>query len=111
MIMILLGFYLSRIKWFDGDTSKLFSRLAMFVSIPLYMLWNMMKSYTKTDLMQLGFVVLVPAILPMAILRAVVDDALQDDRVPRPCCLLNRTLALGRQAAHTVAAWQKEVSP
>jgi malate permease and related proteins len=65
MIMIILGYYLSKIKWFDGDTSRLFSKMAMFIAIPTYMLWNMMKSYTKADLIQLGYVMLVPAILQL----------------------------------------------
>lgn len=65
MIMIILGYQLSKMKWFDSDTSKLFSKMAMFISIPLYMLWNMMKSYTKADLLQLGFVVMVPAVVQL----------------------------------------------
>jgi len=66
MIMIILGYYLCKIKWFDGDTSRLFSKMAMFIAIPTYMLWNMLKSYTKADLIQLGYVVMVPAILQLS---------------------------------------------
>jgi len=66
MIMIILGFYLCKIKWFDGDTSRLFAKMAMFIAIPTYMLWNLMKSYTKADLLQLGYVVMVPAIIQLS---------------------------------------------
>lgn len=38
----------------------------MFIAIPTYMLWNMLKSYTKADLIQLGYVVMVPAILQLS---------------------------------------------
>jgi predicted permease len=39
--------------------------MAMFISIPLYMLWNMMKSYSKADLLQLGLVVMVPLLVQL----------------------------------------------
>jgi predicted permease len=65
MIMIMLGYYLTRKGWFDADISRLFSKMAMFIAIPLYMLSNMMKSYTKADLVQLGYVVMVPAIVQL----------------------------------------------
>lgn len=65
MIMIMLGYFLTRKGWFDADISRLFSKMAMFIAIPLYMLSNMMKSYTKADLIQLGYVVMVPAIVQL----------------------------------------------
>jgi Predicted permeases len=62
MLMIGVGFYLSSKKWFDQSTAKLFSKMAMTLTIPLYMIVSMMKSYTKADLMQLGVVVTVPLV-------------------------------------------------
>lgn len=62
MLMIGVGFYLTSKKWFDQSTAKLFSKLAMTLTIPLYMIVSMMKSYTKDDLMQLGVVVTIPLV-------------------------------------------------
>lgn len=60
MIMIGLGYYLTRIGWFDQNISKLFSKMAMVITIPLYMVSSMIKSYTKEDLLQLGIAVTMP---------------------------------------------------
>lgn len=62
MLMIGVGFYLTSKKWFDQATAKLFSKMAMSLTIPLYMIVSMMKSYTKEDLLQLGVVVVVPLV-------------------------------------------------
>lgn len=60
MLMITLGYYLTQIKWFNKDIGQLFSKFAMTVTIPLYMIVSMMKSYKKEDLLQLGVAVIVP---------------------------------------------------
>ncbi|ABD90108.1 AEC family transporter [Rhodopseudomonas palustris] len=60
MLMILLGYYLTQIKWFNKEIGQLFSKFAMTVTIPLYMIVSMMKSYKKEDLLQLGVAVIVP---------------------------------------------------
>lgn len=60
MLMILVGYFLTSRKWFDQKSAKLFSKMAMSLTIPLYMISSMMKSYTKEDLMQLGIVVIIP---------------------------------------------------
>ncbi|HEY0328457.1 MAG TPA: AEC family transporter [Rhodopseudomonas sp.] len=60
MLIILLGYYLTQIKWFNKDVGQLFSKFAMTVTIPLYIIVSMMKSYKKEDLPQLGVAVIVP---------------------------------------------------
>jgi predicted permease len=60
MLMIMLGYYLTRINWFNKDIGQLFSKFAMTVTIPLYMIVSMMRSYKKEDLLQLGVAVIVP---------------------------------------------------
>lgn len=60
MLMITLGYYLTNRGWFNKETGQLFSKFAMTVTIPLYMVVSMMKSYTKADLMQLGIAVIMP---------------------------------------------------
>jgi predicted permease len=61
MLMIMLGYYLTSKKWFNKEVGQLFSKLAMTVTIPLYMIVSMMKSYTRNDLLQLGIAVVMPA--------------------------------------------------
>lgn len=62
MLMIILGIYLTKIGWFNKEVGQLFSKFAMTVTIPLYMIISMMKSYTKADLLQLGAAVFVPLV-------------------------------------------------
>lgn len=62
MLMIGIGYYLTHEKWFDSPTARLFSKMAMTLTIPLYMIVSMMKSYKKEDLLQLGVVVTIPFI-------------------------------------------------
>ncbi len=62
MLMIMLGFYLTKIGWFSKEVGQLFSKFAMTVTIPLYMVVSMMKSYTKADLLQLGPAVFMPLV-------------------------------------------------
>jgi len=59
-LMIGLGYYLTERKWFNRETGQLFSKLAMTVTIPLYIIVSMMRSYTKADLLSLGLAVIVP---------------------------------------------------
>lgn len=60
MLMISLGYYLTVRGWFNKEVGQLFSKFAMTVTIPLYMVVSMMKSYTKADLLQLGIAVIMP---------------------------------------------------
>ena len=60
MLMIGLGYFLTMRGWFNKETGLLFSKLAMTITIPLYMIVSMMKSYTRADLMQLGIAVVMP---------------------------------------------------
>lgn len=62
MLMIGLGYVLTNRGWFTKETGQLFSKFAMTVTIPLYMVVSMMKSYTKADLMQLGIAVTMPLV-------------------------------------------------
>lgn len=61
MLMIGLGYFLTQRGWFNKETGQLFSKFAMTVTIPLYMIVSMMKSYTRNDLLQLGVAVAMPA--------------------------------------------------
>jgi malate permease and related proteins len=63
MLMIGLGYLLTYKGWFNEEIGQLFSKLAMCVAIPLYMIVSMTKSFTKQDLMQAGVAVTVPFVV------------------------------------------------
>lgn len=60
MIMISLGWFLTHKCWFSGNSSKLLSNLVVKVSLPAYMISNLMGTYDKNKLMSLGSGLLVP---------------------------------------------------
>ncbi len=61
-IMIGVGFALAKAKWFDESTSKLFSKLAINVSLPCYMVYNLTTTFTKSDLSALAENLIVPVL-------------------------------------------------
>jgi len=67
MLMIGLGYYLTHRGWFDDKVGELFSKLAMCVAIPLYMIVSMIRSYTKEDLLQAGTAVAIPLVSMLVI--------------------------------------------
>lgn len=81
MLMIMLGYYLTHIKWFNKEVGQLFSKFAMTVTIPLHMIVSMLKSYSKEDLLTLGTVVIVPlcSILALWLLSMVVSRLFKID--------------------------------
>lgn len=70
MLMIALGYALTHRGWFDEKTGELFSRLAMCIAIPLYMIVSMLRTYSKQDLLQAGLAVAVPC-MSMLVLYAI----------------------------------------
>ncbi len=61
IILILgLGYFLTHRGWFDDKASKLFSRLVVNVSLPAYMISNLMTTYTKDKLIHLAGGLIVP---------------------------------------------------
>lgn len=67
MLMIGLGYFLTHKGWFDDRIGELFSKLAMCVAIPLYMIVSMIRSYTKEDLLQAGLAVAIPLVSMLVI--------------------------------------------
>lgn len=67
MLMIGLGYFLTHKGWFDDRIGELFSKLAMCVAIPLYMIVSMIRSYTKEDLLQAGMAIAIPLISMLVI--------------------------------------------
>ncbi|MBZ4665544.1 MAG: Auxin Efflux Carrier [Mahella sp.] len=60
IIMIAVGYVLTRKGWFNTDTSNLFSKLVTSVALPPYMIYNIMSTYTKDKLIQAGPGLIVP---------------------------------------------------
>lgn len=53
IILIGVGYYLSYKNWFNDDTGKLFSRMVTSLSLPAYMISNLLSTYDREKLMQL----------------------------------------------------------
>lgn len=62
VLLIGLGYVLRARDWFDDSTSKLFSRLVMNISLPSYMLSNIMSNYDRAKLMEIKNGLLIPYI-------------------------------------------------
>lgn len=60
ILMIALGYFLSYKGWFPGNTSKLLSDLVVKVSLPAYMISNLMSTYDKSKLVHLGNGLVIP---------------------------------------------------
>jgi len=50
VLMVTLGYVLTCKEWFNQDTSRLFSKLVVNISLPAYMISNLMTSYDKDKL-------------------------------------------------------------
>lgn len=62
IIIIGIGYILSYKGWFDESTSKLFSKMVVNISLPLYMISNLMNTFSKESLSQAGIGIIVPFI-------------------------------------------------
>ncbi|SET37645.1 hypothetical protein SAMN05660297_02210 [Natronincola peptidivorans] len=59
IMLILIGFYLTKKGWFDKSASQLFSKLVTTISLPALMIYTFSTSFTKEILMDsaVGFVI------------------------------------------------------
>lgn len=62
IIIIGLGYLLASKKWFDENTSKLFSRIVTNISLPALMVSNLLSSFSREDLFNSGAGLLIPFI-------------------------------------------------
>lgn len=53
ILMIGLGFFLAKRRWFEGSSSALISRLVVNVALPAYMISNLMGSYDRAKLLDM----------------------------------------------------------
>ncbi|MBL4935823.1 AEC family transporter [Clostridium sp. YIM B02515] len=62
ILMISLGYILTKNKWFDDSTSKLFSKIVINLSLPALMVSNLMTTFTKESLSHSGVGIIIPFI-------------------------------------------------
>lgn len=62
LLMISVGYFFSRIGWFNDGTAKLFSKIVVNIAVPGYMISNLMATYDKSKLLSLAGGVLIPYI-------------------------------------------------
>ncbi len=61
-IMISIGYVLTHRGWFKEEMTDLFSRLVIFVSLPVMMFYSLTTSFTRQELLQTGASFLIPVI-------------------------------------------------
>ncbi|MDN5332565.1 MAG: malate permease [Tepidanaerobacteraceae bacterium] len=59
-LILALGYYLARIKWFDEKIADLFVKLVLNVSLPLKLVVNISSTLTKKELLSYGRGILIP---------------------------------------------------
>jgi len=60
IFMITIGYFLSSKGWFDEKSSKLLSKLVVSLSLPAYMISNLVSNYSKDELLKLGSGLVIP---------------------------------------------------
>jgi predicted permease len=60
LIMISIGYLLSRLGWFSQDTPELFSKMVVRVSLPALMLSNLLTTFSRDMLLETGMGILLP---------------------------------------------------
>ena len=62
LIMISLGYYLTHISWFDKTTSDVFSWLIINISLPALIIYNLLTSFAKDELLYMWSSLTIPLI-------------------------------------------------
>lgn len=60
VIMIGVGYYLTRIGWFGEDTAKLFAKVVVNVSLPPLMIYNLLTTFDRDKLTNAGMGIVIP---------------------------------------------------
>lgn len=58
--MLSVGYFFSYKKWFDKETSKLFSKMVINISVPCFMISNLLGAYTKEKLINIASSIFIP---------------------------------------------------
>ncbi|ADL52510.1 AEC family transporter [Clostridium cellulovorans] len=60
LLMISVGYILDRKKWFNEESKKLLSKLVVNISLPAYMLQNIVTNFTREKLFEMSGGLLIP---------------------------------------------------
>ncbi|MDU2064149.1 MAG: AEC family transporter [Sporomusaceae bacterium] len=60
VIMVSLGYFLTKGGWFRGESVPLVPRLVNYVALPTYMLWNLLSTFDKDHFIPLFSGIIVP---------------------------------------------------
>jgi len=60
IFMIAIGYILAKKRWFTADSSMLFTKVVMNVSLPLYMIYSLEHNFTHESLMHIAPDLLLP---------------------------------------------------
>jgi malate permease and related proteins len=79
MLMISIGYILSKKGWFNEEASKLFSKVVVNISLPALMISNFMTTFTKESLSHAGIGILIPfaAIILSYIISVAISNILK----------------------------------
>ena len=62
IIMVTLGYILTGKGWFTPESSKLLPRLVTYISLPTYMVWNLLHTFSKDTFVTLFAGIIVPVL-------------------------------------------------
>ncbi|GMA97333.1 AEC family transporter [Pelosinus sp. IPA-1] len=62
IIMVSLGYILTGKGWFNPENSKLLPKLVTYVSLPTYMVWNLLNTFNKEHFITLFSGIIVPVL-------------------------------------------------
>lgn len=54
LIMVSVGYIFTAKRWFNKDTSKLFAKIVVNISLPALMIDNILSTFTKSDILESG---------------------------------------------------------
>lgn len=66
ILMVSIGWFLTSKGWFNPESSRLIARLVNYVSLPAYMLWNLMSTFDKEMFLSMIYGTAVPMISMLA---------------------------------------------
>lgn len=82
IIMILVGFGMNRAGWIDDKFGNAITKILLNVSLPCYMIWNLMKNFDREKFLSMAGGILIP-ILSMGIMYGLAIVISRLMRVPR----------------------------
>lgn len=60
LLIIMIGWVFSKLKLFNADTGKLFTKIVLWISFPALMIYNLTVRFTRDDLFGMGKSIIVP---------------------------------------------------